>query len=395
MYDHQFQAGVPYFLQYTGPQAGYPLLSIVRDLPAKIDTGTFLGTTGQNFGNEPTATGCGLSGSALLAGSGQVTGQYEKWHAVRDWSKAATAAPIPVFLVHGVNDGQVRIPAMKWFADRAGREGDKAWIGQWGHTVGDDTSRGLQWTYALLGWFDKQLKGKRINTGPSAEVFLNNARTLEDARLNKGDREVLVAKRFPVAKPSLRLFPSSSGGLADKVSAPGSQAFAGDPLGFGLGPLANDVGPMESGTGRNGHLMWATAPMRSDLVLAGIPELALSASVTTPQVYLIANLLDRAPDGTTRRISHFSINPLLRSGVDTVTPVIPGEVMRLRPPGFAIAQRVARGHALVLQIATSDPDKVPLTSVDPLVTVFTGPGATELRLPVVSAPRIADDVPRG
>jgi hypothetical protein len=41
------------------------------------------------------------------------------------------------------------------------------------------------------------------------------------------------------------------------------------------------------------------------------------------------------------------------------------------------------GHKLALRISTADPDKVPLFAADPRVTVFTGPGATELTLPTV------------
>jgi hypothetical protein len=57
-------------------------------------------------------------------------------------------------------------------------------------------------------------------------------------------------------------------------------------------------------------------------------------------VHLIANLLDRGPDGGLRRIGQFAINPLLRNGINTVTPAAPGEVMALRPPGFAVAHRL-------------------------------------------------------
>ena len=38
---------------------------------------------------------------------------------------------------------------------------------------------------------------------------------------------------------------------------------------------------------------------------------------------------------------------------------------------------------LVLRVTTSDPDKVPMFSNDPEVTVYTGPGATQVVVPVV------------
>ncbi|HEX2054384.1 MAG TPA: hypothetical protein VHJ78_11755, partial [Actinomycetota bacterium] len=39
MYDHQFQGGVPYFLQWAGPMEAYEQIALERSLP-----------TGENFG---------------------------------------------------------------------------------------------------------------------------------------------------------------------------------------------------------------------------------------------------------------------------------------------------------------------------------------------------------
>jgi predicted acyl esterase len=108
-------------------------------------------------------------------------------------------------------------------------------------------------------------------------------------------------------------------------------------------------------------------------------------------VHLIANLLDKSPDGTTRRITQFAINPMLRDGVEKVSPVTPGAVMKLQPPAMAMGHRLAKGHVLVLEVKASDPDKVAMTAVDPRITVLTGPDTTVLRLPVVSAPTIVRD----
>ena len=377
MYDHQFQAGVPYNAQYAGPIAAYEAIALNRSLPPGINT-IAAGTTGDNFGNDPQETGCGLPNSAATAGTGQITGQYQGWHAARDHSKGATAAKIPAFLVHGVNDNAARIPAADWFMDRGARAGDKAWIGQWDHGSGfAPTRRGIQWPYALLGWFDKHLKKKGVNTGPATEVFLNDGATLDEAITDAGERSVLMAAGYPVAKPSLRMFPSADGALVGSKPAEGSAAFTGDPR----GQVGLDTGSVS----------WETAPLGKDLVLAGVPELTLAASVTSPQVHLIANLLDKSPDGTTRRIAQFAINPLLREGIDTVTPVIPGEVMLLKPPAFAMGHRLAKGHALVLEVKTSDPDKIAMSGADARVTVMTGPEATSVLLPVVSKPTIAAD----
>jgi uncharacterized protein len=125
MYDHQFQQGVPWFLQYVGPIFAYEQLALERDLPG--------GANFEENGPNP-QFGCGLANSAATAGHGQVTGEYQNWHAERDWRAGAAAADIPIFMIHGVNDNAARIPAAEWFfGDRTPREDDKVWVGQWDH----------------------------------------------------------------------------------------------------------------------------------------------------------------------------------------------------------------------------------------------------------------------
>jgi predicted acyl esterase len=368
MYDHQFQAGVPYFLQWAGPMEAYEQIALERDLPG-----------GEHFGQKPEETGCGLPNSSLTAGEAQLSGQYTAWHGERDWREAATAADLPVFMVHGVNDNAARVAGMQWFTDRDGRDGDKIWLGQWDHGSGCcPTRRGIQWTYALHAWFDKHLAQRNVATGPAAELFLSDG-TFEGSRT--GDRtQVLTDVQWPPSKErSLTLHPSADGTLGATAPAlPGSASFTGDPTGF--------TDPQ--GTG---GVDFVTQPIAKDTVLAGQPVLDLVASVTAPRMHLIGTLYDESPDGERRRISQFAINPELRVGVATPKPVIPGQLMTMQPPGFAMAHDLRAGHRLALRFTTSDPDKVPTFAVDPRVTIATGPGGTVLRVPVVDRPALAPD----
>ncbi|MGH3951816.1 MAG: CocE/NonD family hydrolase, partial [Pseudonocardiaceae bacterium] len=368
MYDHQFQAGVPYFLQWAGPMFAYEQIALERHLPG-----------GENFGRNVEDTGCGLPNSSLSAGEAQLSGEYTAWHADRDWRAAATAADIPVFMVHGVNDNAARVAAMQWFTERDGKAGDKLWLGQWDHGSGCcPTRRGVQWTYALHAWFDMHLAQRNVPTGPAAEIFLSDG-TFEGART--GDRtQVLTDSQWPTtSEDTLALYPTAEGTLAaSRPRQPGAASFSGDPSGF--------TDPQ--GTG---GVDFATAPMSSDTVLAGQPQLDLVASVTAPRVHLITTLYDESPDGERRRISQFAINPELRSGVSEPSPVIPGVAYEMSPPGFAMAQNLRAGHRLVMRVTTSDPDKVPTFAVDPQVTVMTGPNGSALRVPVVTEPVLTPD----
>ena len=368
MYDHQFQAGVPYFLQWAGPMEAYEQIALERDLPG-----------GEHFGSKPEETGCGLPNSSLTAGEAQLSGQYTAWHGERDWRAAATAADLPVFMVHGVNDNAARVAGMKWFTDRGGRAEDKIWLGQWDHGSGCcPTRRGMQWTYALHAWFDNHLAQRDVETGPAAELFLSDG-TFQGGRT--GDRsQILTDSQWPPSGTSmLTLHPAADGTLGETAPlTPGSASFTGDPTGF------NDP----QGTG---GADFVTDPMAQDTVLAGQPLMDLVASVTAPRVHLIGTLYDESPDGERRRISQFAINPELRVGVATPKPVVPGVLMEMQPPGFAMAHNLREGHRLALRFTTSDPDKVPLFAVDPRVTIATGPGGTVLQVPVVDAAMPVED----
>ncbi len=375
MYHHQFQAGVPYLAQWLGPMEAYEELAINRHLPG-----------GDNFGNDMQYFGCGMLQSSLTAGEPQLSGQYVQWHAERDFRKNATFNPIPVFVIHGVNDNAARIPGLDWFLRRNGRirDGsgklvqDKAWIGQWDHGVGCcPNRRGYQWTKALHAWFDRHLKDLDVDTGPPVELFLNDE--TEEQAVMGPQGEIVTARRFPGNPRMLTFYPDVDGDLSTfKPHTSATTSFFGNPLGVG---------------GRNvtGGVTFRTEAFDHNVLFAGVPMLRLSAAVTAPRVHLIANVMDESPEGLWRRISQFAINPELRNGIATLSPVIPRQRYTMYPPGWAMAHDLKKGHRLVLRITTSDPDKIPLFSVDPKVTVYTGVPHTVLQLPVVDRPVLYRD----
>ena len=378
MYDHQFQAGVPYNLQWAGPMFAYEDLAFERSVPATgVDNPVLGGKIGYGdyVGHNPQETGCGAKSSSLTAGDAQLSGQYVDWDRQRDYRAAATAAPIPIFAVHSVNDDAARVAAMEWFTARGERSGDKLWLGQWSHGVGCcPNRRGAQWTAALHAWFDRQLKQLPVDTGPPVEVFLSDGSLAQE---RDGARaEVVEPAAWPPPQRTLVLNAETGNRLiAGASTAQGVASFAADVL-----------------TG--GSVRFTTDRLATDVLLAGLPTMTLVASVTVPRVDLIANVYDVQPDGSTTRITQFAINPELRGGIDTVQPVVPGAVYVLHPPGFTVAHLVRAGHRLALDVATTDPDKVPTFANDPNISIMVGVGGTSVRLPVMERPALlADDVP--
>jgi predicted acyl esterase len=370
MYHHQFQAGVPFFLQWAGPIEAYEQLAIERKLPG-----------GDDFGNNMEETGCGLPNSSATAGEEQLSGAYSAWHAERDHESGVINARIPIFLVHGVNDNAARITAADWFNTRHSRGlggNDKLWLGQWDHGSGCcPNRRGIQWTYALHAWFDKWLFRRDVDTGPKVEVFMSDG-SFTDAKA--GDRdEVFTSDRWTGEATPLRFFAGPDGKLQPtEPRRTHGASFSGDPRGAVDGE-------------ETGGVEFSTRALAEDLVIVGEPQMTLASSTTTPRLHLIANLYDQSPDGERRRISQFAINPELREGLATPKPATPGERYELDPPGFTMGHHLRAGHKLVMRVTTSDPDKVPMFAIDPKVTVFAGPNGTSFELPVIPNAQLYPD----
>ncbi|HWG94217.1 MAG TPA: CocE/NonD family hydrolase [Mycobacteriales bacterium] len=401
MYDHQFNKGIPWNLQYIGPMVAYEGLALDRDLPP--GTPSALGDrTGDNAGNGPNPqTGCGLPNSAALAGTGQVTGQYELWHAQRDWGKRAAAADIPIFMIHGVNDNAARIPAAEWFfGERFGREGDKVWVGQWDHgstngrcgsptnaRVLHPTCRFDQMQYALHAWFDKHLMLKDVPTGPAVEAFLNGEAPLNIAQVRDPQTwGTKVATRDAWSRPTtrLQLFPDARDGSL-RLTPPdgaGSRSFNGG---------VNAVIAASNGAANRLTFTTPEGTFTEDTVLLGLPELVLRASQSLAQVNHLTATLYRVDASGNREIANVcGIQPMLRFGVQTLAPVVPGQAMDLPMQCFTAAHWVKAGQRLQLEIGTRTVHHASFAS-DPQITVFTGPGATRYSLPTVQTV-LTDDV---
>lgn len=378
MYHHEFQMGVPYAFQWLGPLFAYEALAIGRHLPPQVP-GVF-GDNGDNFGNDMQYFGCGAPNSAAVTGESYVSGAEEEWHRERDYRKGATKAEIPTFVVHGVNDNAARIAALDWFHARNGRPGDKAWIGQWDHGSGrfpnsrtclqeaNEPCVDDQWTKALHAWFDKHLLRRNVDTGPPLEAFLNNG-------------EVYTAPQWPPRTDDITFHASGDGTLtAEPGNEEGGVSYVADPNGF-----ASEFD--------TGSVVFETPKFTKDTLVIGIPEMRLTASVTSPRIHLIATLYDDDGKELDRiGMADFAIQPELRNGIDEPAPVIPGEVMKMDLEGMAQAHLIEKGHRLTLIVASSHPDKVPTLAAGARVTVVTGgKGATSVTLPVIENPKLYRD----
>ena len=406
MYDHQFQTGVPYLLQWVGPMAGYEGYALSRDLPAEtysvfslLGGNNIFGRPGDNWDNTVNPqTGCGLANSSAISGTGQVTGQYELWHGQRDWREAAADADIPVFMVHGVNDNAARIPNAEWFfKNRFGRPGDKVWLGQWDHgstngrcgnvegqRVSHPTCRFAQFQYAVHAWFDKHLKGMDVDTGPAVEVFLNGVEAgsvtaIKDPETIGGKVMTQDAWKRATQFSELYLDASDNSLKTTPPTANASKTFA------------TQASAVLAHLGQ-GKLSFTSEPFEDDTVFLGLPKMNLNAAVSNELSHLTVTLWRLDDAGGKELMNVCAIQPQLRHGVSSISPVVPGQEMELPTQCFTMAHWVPAGHSLVAEVSTGSQHHATFGS-NPQVTVFTGPGKSTYRLPVADSPVLYDDVP--
>ena len=416
MYDHQFQMGVPYNFQWAGPVYAYELLALSRDLPPGSYPST-VPPAGDNWDGTPNPqTGCGMQNSAATAGPGEVTGQYELWHAKRDWRELAADADIPTFMVHGVNDNAARIPAAEWFfANRYNRPGDKVWLGQHDHgsagltrckqgiglPTGHMNCRFDQWTYALHAWFDHHLMQRTwtdaeglvhpIDTGPAVEAFLNPQTPLPvqtngnyDAVANPGKVYVSDGWSRPAVRRELFLDATDMSVGFDEPAATGSAAFTGQVNLLQQGSVSANAFPSS--------LTFVGEPVAQDTLFLGLPRMNLNASVTNEVSHLTVQLFRENEAGVREAINTCAIQPQLRHGIYTIAPVVPGQEMDLPMQCFTMAHWIPAGQHLEVVVSTRTAHHASFGSAGP-VTVFTGPDRSNFLLPEVPNATLHEDVP--
>lgn len=424
MYDHQFQAGVPWLAQWVGPMVAYEALAIVRDLPPGFTEPILTGSpTGDNWENGPNPqAGCGMKNSAILAGTGQATGQYELWHGQRDWRAAAADADIPIFMIHGVNDNAARIPASEWFFNRRfARDGDKVWIGQWDHgstngrcasasgsRVSHPNCRFLQWQYALHAWFDHHLQQRTwideegnehpIDTGPAVEAFTNGEEAISVGPSNSPGGTPLAPEEWDTRvftddawkkHARVALYPDASD-MSLSFDRPGTEATV---TYSGADAWSLLVAVPKIHVGENPT--FTSAPFEEDTLLLGTSRLRLEASVTANAIQdITAEVVRVAPSGDRAPIDTCAIRPALRHGVEQLSPVIPGDRMTLNMTCFTVAHWIPEGHRLELVLSTSTRHHAS-TGGEAQITVFTGGSDGSVYLPpkVGGGFTLFDDVP--
>ncbi|MDC2953887.1 Xaa-Pro dipeptidyl-peptidase [Streptomyces gilvifuscus] len=213
------------------------------------------------------------------------TGDRTPFWTERDYVKDAAKVRASVFLVHGMQDLNVRTKHFGQWWDALARHGveRKIWLSQTGHVDPFDYRRGA-WVDTLHRWFDHELLG--YDNGVDREPM---------ADIERHPDQWVTSKVWPprgTATTTLRPAAGTQDGVGTLGLTPGSgtETFTDDPSHSETDWAAHMDTPTSDKAG------FVTRPLTHDLRLSGSSKVTITATPTTATAHLSAVLVDLGPD---------------------------------------------------------------------------------------------------
>ncbi|MEY9815657.1 Xaa-Pro dipeptidyl-peptidase [Streptomyces albogriseolus] len=227
---------------------------------------------------------CAEVARELVDGAPRTGDRTPLWTA-RDYVRAAKKVRASVFLVHGMQDLNVRMQHVGPWWDALGKNGvrRKIWLSQTGHVDPFDFRR-AEWVRTLHRWFDHELKG--IDNGIDREPVADIERA--------PDEWVTSAAWPPRGTHTVTLRPArgAQDGVGTLGRRPGrsTATFTDDPALGETDWAARIDTPTPEKAG------FVTRPLTRGLRLAGSSRVTVTVTPSTPTAHLSAVLVDLGPD---------------------------------------------------------------------------------------------------
>ncbi|MFI5684137.1 Xaa-Pro dipeptidyl-peptidase [Streptomyces sp. NPDC051636] len=339
------------------------------------------------------------------------TGDWTSLWTGRNYVKDAAKVRASVFLVHGLQDLNVRTKHFgQWWDALAGNGVErKIWLSQTGHVDPFDYRRGA-WVDTLHRWFDHELLGyaNGIDREPMADIERHP------------DQWVTSAVWPPRATRTTTLRPAAGtqagvGSLGLRRGS-GTETFTDDPRLSETDWAARIAEPTPEKAG------FVTRPLTRDLRLSGSSKVTVTATPTAPTAHLSAVLVDLGPDtirdyaddaegittltdrtcwgestagdsacfkATRARTKAVGFTVFSRGWADLGNhasdlkgvPLTPGKSYTITLDLAATDHVVPKGHRLVLIVAGTDKDLIDPPSSRPTLTLDLA--RTSARVPLV------------
>ncbi|MFD8736270.1 Xaa-Pro dipeptidyl-peptidase [Streptomyces sp. NPDC059618] len=235
--------------------------------------------------DSPDATAKCASVQRKLVDGAPRTGDWTPLWTERDYVKDAAKVRASVFLVHGMQDLNVRTKNFGQWWDALARHGveRKIWLSQTGHVDPFDFRRAA-WVDTLHRWFDHELLGydNGVDREPMADIERHP------------DQWSTSAVWPPRTTSAATLRPGAGAragvGTLGLTRRSGTETFTDDPTHGETDWAAHIDRPTADKAG------FTTGPLTRDLRLSGSSRVTVTATPTTATAYLSAVLVDLGPD---------------------------------------------------------------------------------------------------
>ncbi|TDL31013.1 Xaa-Pro dipeptidyl-peptidase [Jeotgalibacillus sp. S-D1] len=227
----------------------------------------------------------------LTEGMDRTTGDYNDFWKERDYTKDAKNIDASVFVVHGLNDWNVKTKHFSdwWEVLKKNDVPRKLWLHQGGHSS-PYSFRKDEWLSTLNKWFDYWLYDidNDVMDQPSVDI-------------QREDKTWTTEESWPAAgakKTNLYLNPSSEEADGTLTLKPVlnkykiAQSFTDEPM-----IKAEDLA-LNPETASPHRLVYVTAPFDKKVRLSGTPEVSIRASINKPVSNLTALLVRYGADKT-------------------------------------------------------------------------------------------------
>ncbi|GGX07554.1 X-Pro dipeptidyl-peptidase [Streptomyces malachitofuscus] len=203
----------------------------------------------------------------------------------RDYVRAAKKVEASVFLVHGMQDLNVRMQHVGPWWDALAKNGvrRKIWLSQTGHVDPFDFRR-AEWVRTLHRWFDHELLGydNGIDREPMADIERRPDQWVTSATWPPRGTHTTTLRPHKGDEPGV--------GTLGLRRGKGTESFTDDPR------LSETDWAARVDTSTPGKAGFVTGPLTRDLRLSGASEVTVSATPSTPTAHLSAVLVDLGPD---------------------------------------------------------------------------------------------------
>ncbi|TQJ56960.1 Xaa-Pro dipeptidyl-peptidase [Streptomyces sp. NBC_00080] len=213
------------------------------------------------------------------------TGDLTSLWTERDYVEDARRVKASVFLVHGLQDLNVRTKHLGQWWDALARNGveRKIWLSQTGHVDPFDFRRAA-WVDTLHRWFDHELLGydNGIDREPMADVERHPDQWVTSTVWPPH------GTRTATLRPSTGVLPGV--GTLGLRKGTGTAVFTDDPR------LSETEWAAQIDTPTPDKAGFVTGPLTRDLRLSGSSQVTVTATPTTATAHLSAVLVDLGPD---------------------------------------------------------------------------------------------------